>query len=74
MIPYFREVVIMSFSCEHCNLQNNEIQAAGSFQPKGTHYELRLTNLADFSRQVVKSDTSTVKFIELDLEISTASL
>ncbi|KIL85613.1 zinc finger protein [Fusarium avenaceum] len=69
MIPYFREVVIMSFSCEHCNLQNNEIQAAGSFQPKGTHYELRLTNLADFSRQVVKSDTSTVKFIELDLEI-----
>ncbi|KAM0349745.1 hypothetical protein ACHAPU_003574 [Fusarium lateritium] len=69
MIPYFREVVIMSFFCEHCNTKNNEIQAAGSIQPKGTHYELRLTNLADFSRQVVKSDTSTVKFIELDLEI-----
>ncbi|KAF5253178.1 hypothetical protein FANTH_1883 [Fusarium anthophilum] len=68
-IPYFREVVIMSFSCEHCHTQNNEIQAAGTVQPKGTHYELRLTNLADFSRQVVKSDTSTVKFIELDLEI-----
>ncbi|CAG1962999.1 unnamed protein product [Fusarium graminearum] len=68
-IPYFREVVIMSFSCEHCNLQNNEIQAAGTVQPKGTHYELRLTDLADFSRQVIKSDTATVKFIELDLEI-----
>ncbi|KAI8419276.1 hypothetical protein FOFC_01853 [Fusarium oxysporum] len=68
-IPYFREVVIMSFSCEHCHTQNNEIQAAGTVQPKGTHYELRLTDLADFSRQVVKSDTSTVKFIELDLEI-----
>ncbi|KAG8426033.1 nucleolar zinc-finger protein [Metarhizium acridum] len=68
-IPYFREVVIMSFSCEHCNVQNNEIQAAGTVQPKGTHYELRLTSLEDFSRQVVKSDTATVKFIELDLEI-----
>ncbi|KAH7133240.1 ZPR1 zinc-finger domain-containing protein [Dactylonectria estremocensis] len=68
-IPYFREIVIMSFSCEHCNLQNNEIQAAGTVQPKGTHYELRLTALDDFSRQVVKSDTATVKFIELDLEI-----
>ncbi|KAK7419171.1 nucleolar zinc-finger protein [Neonectria punicea] len=68
-IPYFREIVIMSFSCEHCHLQNNEIQAAGTVQPKGTHYELRLTNLADFSRQVIKSDTATVKFIELDLEI-----
>lgn len=59
----------MSFSCEHCNTQNNEIQAAGTVQPKGTYYELRLTTLEDFSRQVVKSDTATVKFIELDLEI-----
>lgn len=59
----------MSFSCEHCNLQNNEIQAAGTVQPKGTHYELRLTVGDDFQRQVVKSDTATVKFIELDLEI-----
>lgn len=68
-IPYFREVIIMSFSCEHCGFQNNEIQAAGSVQPKGTHYELRLTALPDFSRQVVKADTAIVKFIELDLEI-----
>ncbi|KAG5979271.1 hypothetical protein E4U55_005349 [Claviceps digitariae] len=69
VIPYFREVVIMSFACDHCNTQNNEIQAAGTVQPKGTHYELRLTELQDFSRQVVKSDTATVKFIEMDLEI-----
>lgn len=69
LIPYFREVVIMSFACDHCGFQNNEIQAAGAIQPKGTHYELRLTNLADFSRQVVKADTAVVKFIELDLEI-----
>ncbi|PHH73856.1 hypothetical protein CDD80_3529 [Ophiocordyceps camponoti-rufipedis] len=68
-IPYFRQVVIMSFSCEHCHAQNNEIQAAGSVQPQGVHYELRLTSLADFNRQVVKSDTATVKFIELDLEM-----
>lgn len=68
-IPYFREIIIMSFSCEHCNLKNNEIQAAGSVQPKGTHYELRLTDMADFARQVVKADSATVKFIELDLEI-----
>lgn len=69
MIPYFREVVIMSFECPHCNTKNNEIQAAGMVQLKGTHYELRLTKPEDFNRQVVKSDTATVKFIELDLEI-----
>ena len=59
----------MSFSCDHCGLQNNEIQSAGTFQLKGGHYELRLTALADFERQVVKSDTAVVKFIELDVEV-----
>ena len=59
----------MSFSCDHCGFQNNEIQPAGTFQLKGGHYELRLTALADFERQVVKSDTAVVKFIELDVEV-----
>ncbi|ROT43480.1 zf-ZPR1-domain-containing protein [Sodiomyces alkalinus F11] len=68
-IPYFREIIIMSFSCEHCGLRNNEVQPAGTIQPKGTHYELRLTAMPDFARQVVKSDTATVKFIELDIEV-----
>ncbi|KAG6359801.1 hypothetical protein INS49_010853 [Diaporthe citri] len=68
-IPYFREIILMSFSCDHCGFKNTEIQAAGSVQPKGTHYELRLTALPDFARQIVKSDSATVKFIELDLEV-----
>lgn len=68
-IPYFREIIIMSFSCDHCGFQNNEIQPAGTLQLKGVHYELRLTATADFERQIVKSDTATAKFIELDVEI-----
>ncbi|KAF4922172.1 Zinc finger protein ZPR1 [Colletotrichum viniferum] len=68
-IPYFREIILMSFSCEECGFANSEVQPAGSIQPKGTYYELRLTAMEDFGRQVVKSDTATVKFIELDLEV-----
>jgi len=59
----------MSFSCDHCGFQNNEIQSAGTFQLKGARYELRLTDMADFERQVVKSDTATINFIELDVEV-----
>lgn len=59
----------MSFSCDKCGFANSEVQAAGSIQPKGIYYELRLRAKPDFSRQVVKSDTAVVKFIELDLEI-----
>lgn len=59
----------MSFSCDHCGFRNNEVQPAGAIQPKGSHYELRLTDMADFNRQVIKADTAVAKFIELDLEI-----
>jgi zinc finger protein len=59
----------MSFFCPHCNFKNSEIQSAGEIQQKGSRYELRLTIAADFARQVVKSDTCIVKFIELDIEV-----
>ncbi|KAI1123488.1 ZPR1 zinc-finger domain-containing protein [Nemania abortiva] len=68
-IPYFREVILMSFQCDHCNYTSSEIQSAGKIQPKGTSYLLRLTEMVDFERTVVKSDTAVVKFIELDLEV-----
>jgi zinc finger protein len=68
-IPYFREIILMSFHCDHCGFQNNEIQAANEVQAKGARYELRLFDTADFERQVIKSDTATVKFIELDVEV-----
>ncbi|KAK8076954.1 zinc finger protein [Apiospora saccharicola] len=69
MIPYFREVIIMSFSCEHCHFANTEIQAAGTIQPRGSRYELRLNDAEDYARTVVKSDNAVVKFIELDVEV-----
>lgn len=28
-IPYFREVIIMSFRCEFCGESNNEVMPAG---------------------------------------------
>ncbi|KAG9239189.1 ZPR1 zinc-finger domain-containing protein [Amylocarpus encephaloides] len=68
-IPFFREIIIMSFYCPHCSFKNSQIQSAGEIQQKGSRFELRLTAPADFERQVVKSDTCVVKFTELDLEV-----
>ncbi|KAK4494212.1 hypothetical protein PRZ48_014510 [Zasmidium cellare] len=68
-IPYFREIVIMSFSCDHCGFQNNEIQSAGQIQPKGVKYALRVEKDEDLQRQVVKSDVCAFRIEEIDLEI-----
>ncbi|KAI9809164.1 MAG: hypothetical protein M1825_002454 [Sarcosagium campestre] len=68
-IPYFREVILMSFFCPHCNFKNSEIQSAGQIQQKGCRYRFTLQDVAAFSRQLVKSDTCVAKFEELDIEI-----
>lgn len=68
-IPFFREVVIMSFSCEKCGFQNNEIQSAGQIQPKGAKYALRVEKEDDLQRNVVKSDVCAFRIEDVDLEI-----
>ncbi|KAK5134084.1 hypothetical protein LTR08_006974 [Meristemomyces frigidus] len=68
-IPFFREIVIMSFSCPHCGFHNNEIQSAGEIQPKGARYALRVERDEDMQRQVVKGDTCIFRVEDLDLEI-----
>ena len=69
MIPYFREVVIMSFYCEHCHFKNTEVQSAGEIQERGIKYTLKMDHPVDFERQVVKSDTAVFRLEDLDLEI-----
>ncbi|CCM00744.1 uncharacterized protein FIBRA_02784 [Fibroporia radiculosa] len=68
-IPFFREVVVMSFRCESCGLSNNEIQSAGSIRPEGTVYTVRVLSREDLDRQVVKSASCTVSIPEFELTI-----
>ncbi|KAI9696348.1 MAG: nucleolar zinc-finger protein [Bogoriella megaspora] len=68
-IPFFREIVIMSFECPHCHFKNSEIQPAGEIQQKGAIYKLVLDKKEDLGRQVVKSDTCVIKIPSVDLEI-----
>lgn len=68
-IPFFREVILMSFECPHCHFKNSEIQPAAQISEKGARYVLKVEEKADFNRQVVKSETATVKFVELDIEV-----
>ncbi|KAH0612554.1 uncharacterized protein H6S33_008934 [Morchella sextelata] len=68
-IPFFREVVVMSFECSHCHFRNNEITSAGVIQERGCSYTFKVESKEDMNRQIVKSETCTSRFVELDLEI-----
>ncbi|OJT09822.1 Zinc finger protein zpr1 [Trametes pubescens] len=68
-IPYFREIIVMSFRCEHCGFSNNEVQSAGAIRPEGAVYTVRVLNRADLDRQIVKSNNCTVVIPEYELTI-----
>ncbi|XP_073037964.1 uncharacterized protein [Primulina eburnea] len=73
LIPHFRKILLSAFECTHCGERNNEVQFAGEIQPNGCQYRLKVPSgdKKMFNRQVVKSETATIKIPELDFEIPT---
>lgn len=72
-IPHYKDVVVMSFDCEHCGYQNNEIQDSGKIAEKGIRITLEVSTSKDLNRQVVKSDYTSVRIPSLDFEIPSRS-
>ncbi|KAK1570940.1 hypothetical protein Q3G72_009380 [Acer saccharum] len=61
----------LSVHTTHCGERNNEVQFAGEIQPRGCCYWLEVPSGDQklFHRQVVKSESVTIKIPELDFEI-----
>lgn len=68
-IPFFKEIIVSSFSCDHCHWANTEIQSAGEIQDQGVCYTLKIKTKQDLNREVVKADSATTRIPELDFEI-----
>jgi len=68
-IPFFKEIMISSFSCDHCGFKNSEANFAGKLEDKGVRYELNVINPIAFNRTVVKSEFATIKVPEIGLEL-----
>ncbi|KAF2403213.1 zf-ZPR1-domain-containing protein [Trichodelitschia bisporula] len=68
-IPFFREIIIMSFDCPECGFHNTEVQPAGEIQQRGHKFVFRVDSKDDLNRQVVKSDTCIFRVEDIDLEI-----
>jgi len=69
VIPFFREVIISSFSCPHCGYRLSEAEPAGEVQERGAKWTIKLTCKEDFDRHVVKSKYATIRLEDLDFEI-----
>ena len=41
-IPYYKDVIVSSFSCSHCGLINNDLQSASPIEEKGVRFKVDL--------------------------------
>ncbi|KZZ86580.1 zinc finger protein ZPR1 [Ascosphaera apis ARSEF 7405] len=67
-VPFFRDIILESFECPHCNYKNNSVKAAGQIQPRGTKYTLQVTQPEDLERQIIKSDYGVFSIDTLGIE------
>lgn len=72
-IPFFKDIIVMSFSCDNCGFKNNEVQSAGSLAEKGVKITLKVTNPEMLAREVVKSEWAVIKIPEIEFEIPATS-
>ena len=69
-IPGFREIIVLSTSCDDCGHRDSEVSFGGEYQAKGCRATFTLEDsTVDLNRQILKSDTATVSIPILDLEI-----
>lgn len=73
-IPYFKEIVIMAFSCDKCGYRNNSVKAGGSIADHGKKLTLKVKTREDLCRDLLKSETAGLSIPEIDLVVEPGSL
>ena len=67
-IPLFKEIILMSFSCEYCEFSNNEIMPGTPIQPTGVKFLVTVKSREDLNRQVVRSENSAFGIPDIEFE------
>jgi zinc finger protein len=73
-IPHFKEVIIWGTSCEHCGYRTSEVKTGGEVPEKGRKITLKVENLVDLSRDILKSDTCALHSDELEVTVQPGTL
>ncbi|KAF9300833.1 nucleolar zinc-finger protein [Mortierella antarctica] len=73
-IPHFKEMIIMSTTCDECGYKSNEVKAGGPVSEKGKRIILKIEDTEDMSRDILKSETCGLSIPEIDLELNSGTL
>ena len=73
-IPFFKEIIIMAYSCEHCGYKSTEIKNGGGISEKATKITFKVEKEEDVNRDVFKSDSCILVIPEVELSIAPGTM
>lgn len=73
-IPFFKEIIIMAFSCDKCGYKSTEIKTGGGIGPKARRITFNFQKEEDLNRDCFKSDTTRLEIPELELVLESGTL
>lgn len=73
-IPFFKEIIIMAFTCEYCGYRNTDIKHGGGVSDKATRIVFHLTKPEDLNRDCFKSDSGVMAIPEIDFAMAPGTL
>ncbi|CAE6512162.1 unnamed protein product [Rhizoctonia solani] len=74
IIPYFKDIFIMSTNCAACGYRDNEIKSGGAISDHGKRITLKVEDSEDLSRDILKSETCGLEIPEIDLVLQPGTL
>ena len=69
-IPYFKEIIVLAFTCDNCGAKSSEVKTGGEVSPIGKRITLNVKSRQDMMRFCFKSETCSMKIPELEFESS----
>lgn len=73
-IPYFKEVVVSAVMCMECNYRSSDVKTGGEIPGKGKKIYLDVRAQEDLRRDILKSETCTVKIEEVEVDVTPGTM
>jgi len=68
-LPFFKEVALISFSCEVCGNKSSEVNFGSKLTDFGVKMECKISDIVDLNKLIIKSEFASIIIPELNLEI-----
>lgn len=73
-IPYFKELIIMAFTCELCGHRSTEVKTGGEISKQGRKVTIYVKEEKDLNRDLFKSESAEIEIPEVGCTVVAGSL